>query len=255
MRILLTVEYDGTNYAGWQRQSNALSVQQAVEEAFERATGEKASVVGAGRTDAGVHAIGQCAHVDTHTSIPPEKLAYALNLVLPRDIRIRESRQVRADFHARRDAQAKHYRYAIYNAPQDCAVGRFYCTHIRFPLDIEPMRIAAGYIKGKHDFKCFQAAGSTPVESTVRVITDITVNRVDNIIYIDVYGTGFLYNMVRIIAGTLIEVGSGRRSPNSVPEIISSKKRDNAGPTAAAKGLTLVSVNYAHNSLIQKPGK
>ncbi len=252
MRILLTIEYDGTNYAGWQRQSNALSVQQVIEEAFFAVAGEKVSVVGAGRTDAGVHAVGQCAHADINTSIPPEKIAYALNLALPRDIRIKETREVREDFHARRDAHTKHYRYCIINAPHDCAVGRNYCTHVRFPLDVDAMRIAAGYIKGVHDFKCFQAAGSTPVESTVRNITDIDVTRVENMIYIDVCGTGFLYNMVRIIAGTLIEVGSGRRSPHSIPDVIASRDRSNAGPTAAAKGLILVCVNYAHNSLIQK---
>ena len=126
MRILLTIEYDGTNYAGWQRQKNAITVQEVLEDAIKTATGQACGVIGAGRTDAGVHAYGQCAHFDIETTIPPEKMAYALNLVLPEDIRIKESRQVRNDFHARKSARAKHYRYSIYCAQQDCAINRHF---------------------------------------------------------------------------------------------------------------------------------
>lgn len=249
MRIMLIVEYDGTNYAGWQRQNNALSVQQVLEEAIERAMGQKVSVVGAGRTDSGVHAVGQCAHFDAETTIPPEKISFALNLVLPQDIRIRESRRVKDDFHARKSAVGKHYRYIIFNSVHDCAINRFYCAHVRYPLDVDAMNHAAKYIRGTHDFACFQAAGSTEMKSTVRTITDLTVKRAGEYIYIDVTGTGFLYNMVRIIAGTLIEVGSGRRTPESLADTIASCSREKSGPTAPAKGLTMVSVMYPQNIL------
>ena len=252
MRVMLIVEYDGTNYAGWQRQNNALSVQQVLEEAIERATGCVVSVTGAGRTDSGVHAVGQCAHFDIETTIPADKLSFALNLVLPEDIRVRESRKVRDDFHARKNAIGKHYRYNIFNAVHDCAINRYYCTHVRYPLDVEAMKIAASYIKGTHDFACFQAAGSTEMKSTVRTVTDIDVKKIGDFVYIDVKGTGFLYNMVRIIAGTLLEVGKGRRKADSIPAVIESCDRSMAGPTAPAKGLTMVSVTYPYNCFINK---
>ena len=250
MRILLTVEYDGTNYSGWQRQKNAISVQQVLEEAIETATGTATVVVGAGRTDAGVHAFAQCAHFDTKTSIPPDKIAYALNLVLPRDIRIRESRKVSDHFHARKSARGKHYRYVIYQAPHDCAINRDFCCHIRYGLNVEAMRQAAAYLKGTHDFASFCAAGSS-VESTVRKISDLDIQQIGEHIYIDVKGNGFLYNMVRIIVGTLLEVGSGRRSALSVAQILQAKSRDAAGPTAPAKGLFLICVAYDHNLLLK----
>ena len=252
MRILLNVEYDGTNYAGWQRQNNAITVQQVLEEAIERAMGQQVSVTGAGRTDSGVHAVGQCAHFDIETTIPPDKIAYALNLVLPEDIRIRESRRVKEDFHARKSAVGKHYRYLIFNNPHDCAINRHYCAHVRYPLDVEAMKNAVKYIQGTHDFACFQAAGSTEMKSTVRTVTEITVKKVGDYIYIDVKGTGFLYNMVRIIVGTLLEVGRGRRKPESIIDTIASCSRESAGPTAPAKGLTMVSVFYPQNLLILK---
>jgi len=250
MRILLTVEYDGTNYSGWQFQKNAISVQQVLEEAILTATGETVSVVGAGRTDAGVHAFAQCAHFDTQTTIPPDKIAYALNLVLPRDIRIRESRKVSDTFHARKSARGKHYRYVIYQSPHDCAINRDFCCHIRYDLNVEVMRTAAAYLKGTHDFASFCAAGSN-VETTVRKISELQIQRIGEYIYIDVKGNGFLYNMVRIIVGTLLEVGSGRRSAASVAEILEAKNRSEAGPTAPAKGLFMVSVEYDHNSLLK----
>jgi len=249
MHLLLTIEFDGTNYAGWQRQKNAFTVQEALEDAIKTATGKECGVVGAGRTDAGVHAYGQCAHFDIETTIPPEKMAFALNLVLPEDIRVKESRQVRDDFHARKNARAKHYRYCIYCAEQACAINRNFCHHIRGDLNIEAMKTAASYLKGRHDFAAFQSAGSS-VQDTVRTIYTIEVNKINEYVYIDVVGNGFLYNMVRIIAGTLIEVGNGRRHIHSMQQILESADRENAGPTAPAKGLSLVSVIYDHNSLI-----
>lgn len=213
MRILLILEYDGTNYAGWQIQKNAVTVQEAVETAIFEALGQRCRVTGAGRTDAGVHARGQCAQFDIQSHIPPEKFSYVLNLVLPPDIRVRESRAVSEDFHVRKGARMKHYRYTIYNAPHASAIDRFTTAHVRQDLDAEKMKIAAQYLVGTHDFAAFRAAGSDIV-GTVRTIYSIDITRIDENIYIDVKGNGFLYNMVRIIAGTLIDVGKGRTSPS-----------------------------------------
>lgn len=251
MRVLLTIEYDGTNYAGWQRQKNAMTVQEMVEDAIARSTGVKTAIVGAGRTDAGVHALGQVAHFDIETNIPADKLSYVINLVLPDDIRIRESRRVRDDFHARRDSVGKHYRYHIYNDAHAAAVNRFTCTHVRQELDTEAMRAGAQYFQGRHDFSAFHAQG-TDIIGTVRTIYGIKVTKIDRDIYIDVLGNGFLYNMVRIMAGTLIDVGKGRIPPSAVERILLSKKRELAGPTAPACGLTMMSVIYDNNAMVFK---
>lgn len=248
MRILLTIEYDGTNYAGWQRQNNALSIQEVIENAIEKAVGHRCIVHVAGRTDAGVHAYAQRAHFDVDTTIPPEKISYALNLVLPEDIRIKESRLVSNDFHSRFCVKSKHYRYSIYCADQPCAIGRMYSTHVRNSLNVDAMKAAAAYLKGTHDFAAFQAAGSE-VKDTVRTIDKIEVTQIGNLIYIDVMGKGFLYNMVRIIAGTLIDVGRGRYNAKHVLDILASKNRENAGATAPAKGLALVSINYGYETV------
>lgn len=243
MRVKLKIEYEGTQYAGWQVQQNALSVQEVLEHAVFQATGQRVRLTGAGRTDAGVHAYGQCAHMDIETSIPPEKLSYALNLVLPEDIRVRDSRRVPDDFHARKSAYAKQYRYCIYNAPHAAAIDRHTCAHVRQPLCEQSMRAAAAYLRGRHDFAAFQSAGS-PIKDTVRKIYTLEVRRVDDFIYIDVVGNGFLYNMVRILAGTLIEVGKGLRTPASIAQVVQSRDRAQAGATAPAKGLALMEVFY-----------
>ena len=243
MRVMLTVEYDGTNYAGWQRQKNANTVQEEVERAIEKATGKFCSIAGAGRTDAGVHALGQVCHFDTDTTIPADKLSYALNLVLPEDIRIRESRRVADDFHSIKCAKRKPYRYTIYNAPHNCAVNRHYCTYVRRDLDEKLMQAGAAYLVGTHDYASFMAQG-TEVKTTVRTIYSLDVTRIGEYIYIDVIGNGFLYNMVRIIAGTLMDVGKGDKPPAWVKEVVEAKRRDAAGATAAAKGLTMMSVTY-----------
>ena len=246
MRILLTLEYDGTAYAGWQRQENALAVQQVVEEAVSRLVGERAVLFGASRTDAGVHALGQRAHFDTASRIPPDKYAYALNTMLPRDIRVRESRAVPDDFHARYAAHTKTYLYRIHNSPIDSPFAARYYTKVPGRLDADKMQQAAQYFVGKHDFLALCASGSSAAAhgDTVRTITACDVQRRGDDIDITVTADGYLYNMVRILAGTLCEAGAGRLAPEAVPGILASRDSKNAGPTLAAKGLFLKSVDY-----------
>ena len=244
MRIRLTIEYDGTNYCGWQAQENGRSIQETVEKAIFDTTGERVRVTGSGRTDSGVHALAQTAHFDTNTTIPADKLAFALNAHLPEDIRIRKSEETSQDFHARKTAKIKHYRYLIYNDTHECAMMRNYCAFVRQKLDIQAMNAAAKHIVGEHDFAAFCAAGSTPVATTVREVYECSVTAYGKYIAIDVKGGGFLYNMVRIIAGTLIDVGRGRIQPEQMKAIIESRDRRNASATAPAKGLTMVAVSY-----------
>ena len=243
MRVLLTVEYDGTAYAGWQRQANALAVQQVLEEALSRLTGAQVTLFGASRTDAGVHALGQRAHFDTRSRIPPDKYAYALNTMLPRDIRVRESRAVPDDFHARFSAVGKRYRYQIYAAPHAGALNRNTHAHVIYPLDAEKMRAELSALPGEHDFAAFAASGSV-VKDTVRTITraELLGDGPEYALFIE--GTGFLYNMVRIIAGTLIGVGTGKLEPGAFSRALASKSRLDLGVTAPAHGLTLMEVFY-----------
>lgn len=240
---MLTVEYDGTDYCGWQRQINGPSVQQALEEALSRLTGETVSVTGSSRTDAGVHALGLCAHFDSVTRIPPEKLAFALNTMLPPDIRIRESGPAPDGFHARFAACGKVYRYAFSNGRHDRAVGRQYAAHVPLPLDEKRMHEEAQALLGTHDFAAFAASGSV-ARSTVRTIYRAQVTRVGDSVELLVLGDGFLYNMVRIIAGTLMEVGTGKRERGAIARAIETGDRLALGQTAPAKGLTLVKVLY-----------
>lgn len=243
MRIRLDIEYDGTGYCGWQRQDNAVSVQEKIEDAVLAVTGEKAVVQGSGRTDAGVHALGQVAHLDTDTRIPPERLAYALNFHLPPDIRVLRSGQVPDDFHARFAARNKTYRYVYRNHPQRSALLRNLCAHERGTLDLDAMRRAAAHMTGRHDFRSFCAAGE-PEKNTVREVQDIRIGRSGPWVTIEVTGTGFLHNMVRIMAGTLAMVGRGEMDPEQVPAILAARDRRLAGPTAPASGLFLVKVRY-----------
>ena len=235
MRILLTLEYDGTAYAGWQRQENALAVQQVVEEAVSRLVGERTVLFGASRTDAGVHALGQRAHFDTASRIPPDKYAYALNTMLPRDIRVRFSRAVADDFHARFSAVGKQYRYQIYSAPHAGALNRNTHAHVIYPLDAEKMRAELPALLGRHDFAAFAASGSV-VKDTVRRITraELPGDGPEYTLFIE--GTGFLYNMVRIIAGTLIGVGTGKLEPGAFSRALISKSRLDLGATAHEGG-------------------
>ena len=243
MRIKLTLEYDGTAYAGWQRQQNALAVQQVVEEALARLTGEAVGVTGASRTDAGVHALGQVAHFDTHSPIPPEKFAFALNTMLPADVRVSSSGPAAPDFHARFSARGKRYRYLMYDATHASALYRGLCAHSIYPLDVDRMDREAACMVGTHDFSAFAASGST-VKDTVRTITRCQVVRRQPFVVLTVEGTGFLYNMVRILAGTLMGVGGGKLAPGAVARALETGDRLALGPTAPPQGLTLMEVFY-----------
>lgn len=243
MRIVLHIEYEGTNYGGWQCQENAPSIQSEIERSVHQLTGEHIRIHGAGRTDAGVHALRQVAHFDVNTPIPPDKFAFALNPLLPEDISIKKSFETQNDFHARYSAKGKHYRYVITNTETRPAVWRNFCMHVPYPLNIENMREAASHLIGEHDFASFQAAHSS-VKDTVRTIQKLEITKEDDIISIDICGNGFLYNMVRIIAGTLIDAGSGKVLPGSMRDILSACDRTSAGPTAKARGLFLVEVLY-----------
>ena len=242
-RIHLTVEYDGTNYAGWQRQSNALAVQQVIEEALARLTGERVVLHGASRTDAGVHALGQCAHFDTDSRIPGEKFSYAVNTMLPPDIRIRHSQEVPEGFHARFSARGKRYRYLFYDAPHAGALNRLTHAHSIYPLDDGRMRREAWTLLGTHDFAAFAASGSV-VRDTVRTLWRADVTRNGNDVMLIVEGNGFLYNMVRIIAGTLRDIGSGKLESGALARAIDTGNRLDLGVTAPAHGLTLMEVFY-----------
>lgn len=242
-RFRLIVEYDGTNYCGWQRQLNGPSVQQELEEALSRLMHEGVSVTGSSRTDAGVHALGLCAHFDSATRIPPEKLAFALNTMLPPDIRIRESGPAPERFHARYSACGKVYSYTFYNARHANAVGRLYSAHVPLPLDEALMHEEAQKLCGTHDFAAFAASGSV-VKSTVRTIYRVKVERSGDFVTLTVLGNGFLYNMVRIIAGTLMEVGTGKRERGAIARALETGDRLALGQTAPAQGLTLCRVLY-----------
>ena len=249
MRIKLVIEYDGTDYAGWQRQTNGVSVQQVVEEALKALTGEQITLHASGRTDAGVHALGQTAHFDTKTTIPAEKISFALNMHLPADIKAVESVKAADDFHARYSALAKTYLYTYINRDHPSALFRNTCAHIRANVDIGAMKKAAEALLGTHDFASFCASGSE-AGTTVRTIYRIDIKQEQPFIRLEVTGNGFLYNMVRIIAGTLLDAGMHRLSLNEVMQILAAKDRTKASPTAPAKGLTLKKVYYEQTDFL-----
>lgn len=241
--IKLTIEYDGTNYAGWQRQNNALTVQQRLEEAIEEATGTKSEVIGSSRTDAGVHAKGFVANFKTISSIPDSRFREALNNKLPEDIVILNSEEVNAEFHARYSSIGKQYSYTILNRPQPAAIDRNYVYHYKRLLNFEAMQSACIHFVGKHDFSAFRSTGSS-VKTSVRTVKSALIKKDNDKIIFFVEADGFLYNMVRIMSGTLIEVGIGKISPEEIVEIIKSKDRNKAGKTVPASGLTLERVYY-----------
>ena len=247
-RIHLIVEYDGTAYAGWQRQANAMTVQEKLERAILKLTGEELCVSGASRTDAGVHALGQSAHFDTESRIPADKFSFALNTMLPPDIRVTRSEEVPLEFHARFSTRGKRYRYLFHAAPHAGALTRNTHAHVIYPLEVEKMQIEAQDLVGTHDFAAFAASGSV-VKDTVRTIYRAEVTREGSEIRLIVEGSGFLYNMVRIIAGTLIGVGSGKLEPGAFRRAIASGDRLDLGITAPAHGLTLMEVFYDPDDL------
>lgn len=241
------VAYDGTNYHGWQLQPESITIEGVLNEALSSLFREEIQVIGASRTDAGVHAYGNVAVFDTTARIPAEKLPYALNRRLPEDIRIQRAVQVAEDFHPRRCESRKTYEYRILNTQFPLPQKRLYAHWTYYDLDVERMRQAAERLVGEHDFKSFCSV-NTQAESTVRTIYELNVYREENSpeeIVIRVTGSGFLYNMVRIIAGTLIEAGRGRLEPDDVGRMLEAKDRQAGGPTAPAKGLTLVEYRLA----------
>ena len=242
-RILLTVSYDGTAYCGWQYQDNGPSIQDELEQAIRKATGAFSRVTGASRTDAGVHALGQRAHFDTASSIPADKYPFVLNRYLPEDIRVTAGRTVPPDFHARFMATGKLYTYRIHNAPHASAVFRHCTAHVPVTLDESAMRESGKALLGTHDFIAFAAAGGQ-AKTSVRTIDFFDVQRSGDEVTLRVHGNGFLYNMVRIIAGTLIDVGHGKLDGECVKRAIASGNRLDLGVTAPARGLELTRVEY-----------
>lgn len=242
-RVKLIVAYDGTNYHGWQVQDNGITIEEVLNLTISELVQEDIKVIGASRTDAGVHACGNVAVFDTESRIPGDKFSFALNQRLPEDIRIQESCEVDADFHPRYADTVKTYEYNILNRRFELPSKRLYASFCYYPMDIERMNQAAAYLVGEHDFKSFCSAGAQ-VQTTVRTIYAVNVTKEDDMVHIRITGNGFLYNMVRIIAGTLMQVGTGLMEPEQVKGILEARDRSKAGPTAVAKGLTLVEIRY-----------
>lgn len=252
--LLIKIEYDGTNFSGWQIQPEVRTVQGEIEHVLKYIAGEEVHIHGTSRTDAGVHALGQCASFEWKSNMPVEKLAEVMNRRFgaggegrsgaPGDIRIISVEQVPEDFHARYSCKGKTYRYVIDKS------GDIFRRNISYQypgaedLDIEEMKNAATYIIGTHDFKCFESSGSTPRESTVRTVSDLNIFEDDESIIFEVTGDGFLYNMVRIIVGTLVEAGAGKRTAESVRDAIESRDRGKSGFTAPPQGLYLKEIYF-----------
>lgn len=257
MRYRAVISYYGANYVGWQRQLNGLSVQEVLEKALEKTFGAPTSATASGRTDAGVHALGQVVHFDADTSIPADKVPFAVNTHLPDDVSMLSCEIAPENFNARFSAKRKTYCYKIYVSKHRLPVLELDHEHITYPLDLDKIEQAAKIIEGTHDFKCFEASGSV-VKNTVRTVysVDVVTRHFDNAtvradgkffdgeLSISVTGNGFLYNMVRIIAGTLVYVGIGKLTPQDVSRILETGDRKAAGKTLGAKGLTLMSVQY-----------
>ena len=242
--IKLVIEYDGKDFNGWQKQPTKLNIQGEIEKTIKQITGEDVDLTASGRTDAGVHALGQVANFKTNSNIPIEKIPIALNSNLKKSIVIKSAEEVEERFHSRLNCKRKTYRYIINNSKYGTAIYRNLETYIPMKLDIQKMQEAVTYFEGEHDFKAFKASG-TSSKSSVRTIYNAEVIDAGNErIYIELTGNGFLYNMVRIIAGTLVEVGLGKIEPNEIKTIIESKKRENAGKTLPPQGLYLVKVEY-----------
>ncbi|MBR6223366.1 MAG: tRNA pseudouridine(38-40) synthase TruA [Lachnospiraceae bacterium] len=242
-RVFLRIAYDGTNYCGWQIQDNGITIEEVINEKLSELLHEDIAVIGASRTDSGVHALGNVAVFDTETRIPAEKISFALNQRLPEDIRIQESKEVAPDFHPRYCDTRKTYEYRILNRTFDDPTTRLYTHFCYFKLDVEKMKQAASYLVGEHDFKSFSSARGQ-AKTTVRTIYYLNIEKENDIIRVQINGNGFLYNMVRIIVGTLLKVGMGIYPPEHVKEILEARDRSMSGPKAPAKGLTLVEIEY-----------
>lgn len=242
-RVMLVVAYEGTNYCGWQVQPNGITIEGVLNQTLSELLKEQIVVIGASRTDSGVHSYGNVAVFDTNSRIPAEKISYALNQRLPEDIVVQSSREVPADFHPRHCNSRKTYEYRILNRKMPLPMCRRDTYFYYHELDVERMRQAAEYLVGEHDFKSFCATAAV-VETTVRRIYELDVERVGDVITIRVTGSGFLYNMVRIIAGTLIQIGAGMKEPESIQAVLAACDRCAAGPTAPAHGLTMIGIEY-----------
>ncbi|MGC4019461.1 MAG: tRNA pseudouridine(38-40) synthase TruA [Muricomes sp.] len=242
-RFKLTVAYDGTNYCGWQIQPNGITIEAVLNKALSRLTGNEVHVIGASRTDSGVHALGNVAVFDSDTTIPPERLSYALNQRLPEDIVVVKSEEVALDWHPRYCSSVKTYEYHILNSKIPNPTKRLTTYFVSYNLDLDQMREAAGHLVGTHDFASFCNV-RTNVEDTVRTIYSLDIEKSGNEITIRIKGNGFLYNMVRIIVGTLVRVGRGFYTPKQVRDILMAKDRRSAGLTAPPQGLMLMEIDY-----------
>lgn len=242
--IKLIIEYDGSNYSGWQKQKHSMTIQQRIEESIFDITKQNIEVNGCSRTDAGVHARNFVANFIIDSSIPPEKFKYAMNSKLPKDIVIKNSCEVSMDFHARFQSKGKKYVYTIMNREEPPTIDRGVVYHFNKKLDVDLMRSASKYFIGSHEFDSFYKKAGSSVKSTLRTIYYCDVTKVDDIIKIVVIGEGFLYNMVRIMAGTLVEVGIARIKPENIKDIILAKNRERAGRSLPPQGLCLEEVLY-----------
>ena len=243
MRVKMIVAYDGTNYKGWQVQPNGITIEEVLNKNLSNLLGEQIVVSGASRTDSGVHSLGNIAVFDTNTRMPADKIAFALNQRLPEDIVVQGSCEVEDGWHPRYQNSRKTYEDRILNRTFRMPTRRLDTYFYHYPLDVEKMKKAASYLEGEHDFKSFCAIGAQ-VKTTVRTIYACDVEKEGDIITIRVTGNGFLYNMVRIIAGTLVQVGGGAIEPEAVKEILAKKDRSAAGPTAPAHGLTMMGIEF-----------
>ncbi len=252
--IRLTLEYDGSGYHGWQRQLNAPTIQEVLENCLSRIIGQEVCLHGSGRTDAGVHALGQVAHFRTEAGLPLAAFREGLNSLLPRDIVILEAREAPADFHARYGAKAKTYEYRILNRPVRSPLHLHHCWRLAQPLDLNPMRAATRIIVGEQDFSSFQASGSSVKTTTRTVMGASWEERPGGWKYFRITASGFLRGMVRALVGTLVEVGSGKRPPEDLGRLLAAKDRRLAGPSAPAAGLYLAEVMYEEGFELKNSG-
>ena len=241
--IKLVIEYDGKDFNGWQKQPNKLNIQGEIENVIANITKEEVELIASGRTDAGVHALGQVANFKTNSQIPIEKFPIAINSQIKNSIRIKSAEEVDERFHSRFNCKRKTYRYVIDNSKYGSAIYRNLSYHVPTKLNVEKMKKAIKYFEGEHDFKAFKSSG-TSSKSSVRTIYKSIIKEKDENIIIELTGNGFLYNMVRIIVGTLVEVGLGKIDSKEIPDIIESKDRQRAGKTLPPQGLFLLEVEY-----------